>query len=170
MAQSKCRLMTMFVYGTLQKGQPNHALMMNTNNGEAKFIGRGRTTKKYPLVIASEYNIPFLLYKEGHGKNIQGEIYEVDEQMLAKLDELEDHPNFYERELTTIDVTQNGKGDQLSTEKECWCYFLKKYKPRMLDLPYLESYDSKGDHGLKYVERCDRVDVTHRAKNDVYQE
>lgn len=103
-------------------------------------------------------------------QNIQGEIYEVDEQMLAKLDELEDHPNFYERELTTIDVTQNAKGDQLSTQKECWCYFLKKYKPRMLDLPYLESYDSKGDHGLKYVERCDRVDVTHRARDDVYQE
>ena len=35
--------------------------------------------------------------KPGTGHNIRGEIYEVDLQMLGKLDELEDHPNYYER-------------------------------------------------------------------------
>ncbi|XP_046553146.1 gamma-glutamylaminecyclotransferase-like isoform X2 [Haliotis rubra] len=156
MAQSTCKMFTMFVYGTLQKGQPNHAVMSDTKNGVAKYKGRGLTAKKYPLVIASDFNIPFLLFKEGHGKNIQGEIYEVDEQMLATLDELEGHPIFYERDLTPIDVTQSD--NQLSAQTDCWCYFLKKYKPKMLDLPYLDRYDSQGDHGLKYVESEDLSD------------
>ena len=34
--------------------------------------------------------------KAGVGNKIMGEVYEVDEKMLEKLDELEDHPR-YER-------------------------------------------------------------------------
>ena len=32
--------------------------------------------------------------KPGMGNKILGEIYEVDDKMLEKLDELEDHPRF----------------------------------------------------------------------------
>ena len=41
--------------------------------------------------------------KPGTGNKIMGEIYEVDDDMLEKLDELEDHPRFDD----TIDVMEN---------------------------------------------------------------
>ena len=57
-----------FVYGTLKKGQPNHYLIDSPEKGVAHFLGEGRTVEKYPLVIATEYNVPFLLDAAGHGK------------------------------------------------------------------------------------------------------
>ena len=54
------------------------------------------------------YNIPYLMDKPGTGHNIRGEIYEVDLQMLGKLDELEDHPNYYERRPEKV---LKGSGD-----------------------------------------------------------
>ena len=58
----------MFVYGTLLKGQPNHHVLMNANNGLSVFVGKARLTKKYPLVVASAYNVPYLLPLEGTGQ------------------------------------------------------------------------------------------------------
>jgi len=56
-----------FVYGTLKRGEPNHGIIKDTANGHAKFLGFGRTTIPYPLVIATKYNIPFLLKKPNIG-------------------------------------------------------------------------------------------------------
>ena len=66
-----------FVYGTLKRGEPNHATLTNEENGKAIFIGDGRTEKEYPLVIACRHNIPFLLAAEGKGKHIEGEFGEI---------------------------------------------------------------------------------------------
>lgn len=33
-----------------------------------------------------------------------GEVYEVDEKMMSNLDKLEDHPNYYIREIDDIDI------------------------------------------------------------------
>jgi len=57
-----------FVYGTLKRGEPNHGIIKDTANGHAKFLGFGRTTIPYPLLIATKYNIPFLLKKPNTGK------------------------------------------------------------------------------------------------------
>lgn len=61
------QLYQVFVYGTLKTGQPNNHVMHTLANGEAKLIGTGRTVSRYPLVISSQYNIPFLLYRPDHG-------------------------------------------------------------------------------------------------------
>lgn len=61
-------LHSVFVYGTLKKGEPNHHWITSKENGCAKFISKGKTTKKYPLIIASKYNIPFLLHSPGNGE------------------------------------------------------------------------------------------------------
>ena len=45
-------------------------------------------------IFVCRYNIPYLMDKSGTGNKIMGEIYEVDGDMLEKLDELEDHPRF----------------------------------------------------------------------------
>lgn len=42
-----------------------------------------------PLVIATRYNIPFLLDKPGAGNYVAGEIYAVDSRMMGRLDEIE---------------------------------------------------------------------------------
>lgn len=63
----KSPLQRVFVYGTLKRGEPNNSLISNKENGYAKLIGLGKTLLKYPLVIATKYNIPFMLNKPGIG-------------------------------------------------------------------------------------------------------
>ena len=64
-----------FVYGTLKQGEPNHYLLENEGNGVKIFCGKAKSAKRFPLVIASRYNIPFVLDCAGTGFNIQGEVY-----------------------------------------------------------------------------------------------
>ncbi|CAH0717119.1 unnamed protein product, partial [Brenthis ino] len=150
-----CKTMThkVFVYGTLKRNEPNHNWLTNPENGVGTFICEGRTKVKYPLIIGTKYNIPFLLYKPGTGFNVKGEIYEVDETMLEKLDILEDHPNFYIRETDEI-VADKGCCEPETVK--CWVYFLKNFRPELLSKPVLESYSASGDHGLPYLERSKR--------------
>ncbi|CAN7982770.1 unnamed protein product [Ixodes hexagonus] len=139
-----------FVYGTLKTGEPNHGAMRNTENGRAELIGRGRTVNRWPLVIASSFNIPYLLRCEDRGHNVSGEIYGIDEKMLLFLDEFEGHPLYYvrtEEDVEAVDLAGN------SIRQKAWIYFLKSYKEELLNKPYLQDYSSKGDHGLEYVER-----------------
>ena len=56
-----------FVYGTLKQGQPNHHVITQCKEGKYTLLGQGRTVSKWPLVIASHFNIPFLLGIEGEG-------------------------------------------------------------------------------------------------------
>lgn len=91
-----------FVYGTLKTNQPNHDWLTNPHNGSSHLITRAKTNEKYPLLIATRYNIPFLVHLPGIGNKINGEIYEIDQQMLIKLDELEGHPTYYLRQKITI--------------------------------------------------------------------
>lgn len=65
-----------FVYGTLKQNEPNHHWLTNPKNGQSKFIAVGRTRTKYPLIIATKYNIPFLLYKPDIGYHIEGKLIE----------------------------------------------------------------------------------------------
>merc|ERR1712080_159423 len=101
--------------------------LSNPAHGRQEFQMRGVTKQSFPLVIASRYNIPYLIDRPGLGHQVQGEIYSVDDSMLSKLDELEDHPRFdgsypvsvnlisryYRRRHEDI-VTTNGE------ELSCW--------------------------------------------------
>lgn len=58
---------SIFVYGTLKQNQPNHYHLNSTQNGFAVFKSVAKTKAKYPLVISTKYNIPFLLQNEGVG-------------------------------------------------------------------------------------------------------
>ncbi|XP_014245674.1 putative gamma-glutamylcyclotransferase CG2811 isoform X2 [Cimex lectularius] len=133
-----------FVYGTLKTGEPNHHWLTNAENGLSRFLEKGRTKKKYPLVIGTMYNIPFLLDTPGVGHHVEGEIYEVDKKMLLTLDILEDHPNFYKRRKEPVML--------LEREELCWTYFLHKFRPEMLKKEMLVSYNSRGTHNLPYIE------------------
>lgn len=58
-------LFNVFVYGTLKTGEPNHH-WFNKGGGQYKLLCQAQTVEKYPLIIATEYNIPFLLYSPGN--------------------------------------------------------------------------------------------------------
>ena len=57
-----------FLYGSLKIGQPKEYIMKNKENGEAQFISKAITVEKWPLVVESQYGIPFLLGRQGRGK------------------------------------------------------------------------------------------------------
>lgn len=70
--------MNLFVYGTLQNGQPHHSLLKNA----LAFYGRDATIPDYMLVSDDEE--PALVL-DGYSA-VKGEVYDVDEQLLLDLD------------------------------------------------------------------------------------
>lgn len=140
-----------FVYGTLKTGEPNCSVMKDPANGRATLVGTAKTIKKWPLVIASSYNIPYLLHCEGTGHNVCGEVYSVDDEMLAKLDDFESHPKYYVRTEEDVELDQPVGNNK--KQLKAWVYFLKNYREELLQRPYIANYSSKGDHGLEYVPR-----------------
>jgi len=134
-----------FVYGTLKKNEPNHDMYLSTS----KFVTAANSIQKFPLVIASKYNVPFAIDQAGLGNKLKGEIFSVNEATLAELDKLENHPILYERQLLDFEVDDG-------TCQKAWIYLLKKFKAEMLELPFYDCYSSEGSHGLRYVARYER--------------
>ncbi|ELT95426.1 hypothetical protein CAPTEDRAFT_160818 [Capitella teleta] len=128
-----------FIYGTLKKGQPNHPHLCETGHGNIKFIGKAFTEQIFPLIVATKWNLPFLLHKSGHGKIVRGEVYEADSAMVSWLDEFEGHPEVYERDL--ISVVLEGSASQQSLT--CQTYFLKIFPDGLLKKPALDTYTSR---------------------------
>jgi gamma-glutamylaminecyclotransferase len=96
------------VYGTLKRGYGNYYNYLSSS----KFIGKGNTKDKYPLIISG---LPYLINKKGEGYNVQVDVFKVTDSKLNDLDRLEGHPNWYRREQVEIKV----KGVVLN----CWIYF-----------------------------------------------
>lgn len=71
-----------FVYGTLKRGKENHGWMAGQT-----FVGTARTQPCYRLYDLGGY--PGMVADE-NGVSIEGEIWEVDEAGLTRLDILED--------------------------------------------------------------------------------
>jgi gamma-glutamylaminecyclotransferase len=74
-----------FAIGTLKRGFPFHERGL----AAARFLGHFRSVKAYPLVIAGPWFAPMILDEPGVGHRIEGELYEVDDVGLARLDRLE---------------------------------------------------------------------------------
>ncbi len=106
---------TIFVYGTLKRGFPNHGLMLG-----ARYIGDALTVERYPMVVQGKTFSPVIMPEPGTGHRIMGELWEVDAEKLAALDRLESThlPTGYVREI--IEVDQQGR------TVSAWVYF----KPR----------------------------------------
>ncbi|XP_059409139.1 gamma-glutamylaminecyclotransferase C-like [Carassius carassius] len=147
-----------FVYGTLKKGQPNYFRMENTSHGQAEFLARARTVEPYPLVIATKYNIPFLLNRPGTGQRVYGEIYRVDQKMLDFLDRFEGCPERYQRTEIKLEVQDGDSGGENTPKpgsiEEAFVY--SNHEPEWPLNQTYESYDAYGDHGLTYVLPEDR--------------
>jgi gamma-glutamylcyclotransferase (GGCT)/AIG2-like uncharacterized protein YtfP len=89
--------LTLFVYGTLKRGCRNHGTLRG-----AEFAGEAVTEPAYLMVNCGAY--PGLV-RAGNGQagvTVRGELYHVDEELLAKLDRFEDVPNEYVRETIRL--------------------------------------------------------------------
>lgn len=79
------------VYGSLRSGHGNSYLLESAN-----FVGIGET-KQQEFTMRSMGGFP-AVYKGGKNK-IVVEVYEVTPEQLGRLDRLEGHPNWYQREV-----------------------------------------------------------------------
>jgi gamma-glutamylaminecyclotransferase len=108
----------LFVYGTLKKGFPNHDYYLES----AKQLGKYQTIEKYPLVLCGARYVPCMIYSPGDGRHVEGELYEVDDECLNRIDSLEgiQDPDGYSR--TVIRVSSSERINQ--GIKEALAYFM----------------------------------------------
>jgi len=74
-----------FIYGTLKRGFPNDITHMN----DVRLVGRFRSVVAYTLVIGGKWFSPYLIAEPGEGYKVFGEVIEVDDRGLEKLDRME---------------------------------------------------------------------------------
>lgn len=84
------------MYGTLKKGQYFYEKYLG--EGKSIFLGRAIASPDYSLYIDG---MPHMV-KEPTDKPVKGELYEIDDDILAAIDELEAHPLVYKRELIEV--------------------------------------------------------------------
>lgn len=87
-----------FVYGSLKREYHNNRFLI-----ESRFIGE-RLTQDETFVMRSLGGFPGVL-KSFNGSEcaaIKGELYEVDDDTLTRLDMLESNGRFYKRELVRL--------------------------------------------------------------------
>jgi len=105
---------TVFVYGSLLKGLPNHDLLSG-----ARFLGDAITQPEFTMVSFGAF--PGVIH---HGTgNVRGELYHVSPAKLKDLDRLEGNGSFYTRRKMQIGNYQ------------AWIYLLPER--------YLSSYHPK---------------------------
>jgi gamma-glutamylaminecyclotransferase len=88
------RLTTVFVYGTLMLGERNHKLLAGSAS-----LGKAFTEEGFTLHDLGD--CPGMA--RGGLSRVSGEVYEVTPETLSVLDELEGHPDWYERTSIRLD-------------------------------------------------------------------
>jgi gamma-glutamylaminecyclotransferase len=88
-----------FVVGTLKEGFRN----FHINRGQ-RVPGDFVTALPHPLYIAGDRGLPWLLQRPGQGQPVVGQLFRVDDEALASMDELEriDEPGYYERRRISV--------------------------------------------------------------------
>ena len=101
-----------------------HHVLSSAKNGDAQLVGEGVTEHaSFTMVTGTpDCAFSFAIFGDDYGDwctptAIKGEIYDVDDQMLLKLDQLEQHPDRYQRhKLNVQTVASSAKGVQTLVE------------------------------------------------------
>lgn len=83
-----------FVYGTLMKGYKYHMDYL----AQSEFLGKGEITGFALYAVTSSY--PGILPE--CGERVKGEVYEVDQETLKRIDDLEDEGSLYLRKQVEV--------------------------------------------------------------------
>ena len=100
-----------FVYGTLKSGGEIRGL--NQFGDGANIVGKAKTL--YPDYEMSDLGAFPGVFLNGKF-HIEGEVWEVDDEVMEQLDAIEGYPDFYSRQLTH------------TTQGKAWMYFLDPNK------------------------------------------
>ena len=135
----------LFIYGTLKKGFPNHDHYMQS----ARNLGKYQTIEKYPLVLYGERYVPCMLNCPGDGHQVEGELYEVDDECLNRIDALEriQESDGYRRSV--IRVKSNERSNQ--EIKKAFAYLMPPEQVTDRRSRYLKTYGM--DDAQKYTQR-----------------
>lgn len=97
-----------FVYGTLKEGFANYGI-----NGGRRVPGQFRTAVRYPLFILGRKHLPWLVDQPGHGEHVLGQLFQVDDSALQKMDVLEqvDEEGWYSRKQIQVQATDDATMD-----------------------------------------------------------
>ena len=87
---------TLFVYGTLMRGGVRHHIL-----AKQRFLGATITRPHYALFDLGAY--PGLVHREGEGRAVFGELYEVGASLIPLLDRIEGAPSLYRLEPVLIE-------------------------------------------------------------------
>lgn len=99
-----------FVYGSLKRGFRHHDQMAG-----ARFLGEARTARRYTLVVAGDY--PALV--DGGATAVAGELFAVDDPLLAALDAFEEVPELYVRAPLELEGGERVLAYFLPAERAC---------------------------------------------------
>lgn len=86
---------TLFVYGTLMRNRRGHALLAGQ-----QFLGTARTAPGYRMLRRNWYPC---LVEDDRGYAIEGELWQVEDEAMAALDEYEGAADLFERRPLRID-------------------------------------------------------------------
>jgi gamma-glutamylcyclotransferase (GGCT)/AIG2-like uncharacterized protein YtfP len=89
----------LFVYGTLKRGGVRHHLVKDQT-----FLGEARTLPRYVLFDMTDH--PALVHRPADGRSVQGELYRVETNLLAKLDQEEGAPTLFRLEPIALEGEQ----------------------------------------------------------------
>jgi gamma-glutamylaminecyclotransferase len=87
---------TLFVYGSLKRGQRNHGYLVGQ-----EFVTEAQTAPRYRLYVCGGYAC--LVEDLVHGVGVRGEIWLLDEEALRQVDRLEDAPVLYSRRPVVLE-------------------------------------------------------------------
>tara|TARA_B110001452_G_scaffold255835_1_gene248640 strand:- start:3456 stop:3923 length:468 start_codon:yes stop_codon:yes gene_type:complete len=107
-----------FVYGSLLRGLHNHHLL-----AKSKLVAAARTAQPAYVLIDSGHGFPYAVAdararQEDCRVALLGEIYEVDTAVLSRLDELEEHPTWYQRREVEVSAADEPAA-------RAWIYLLE---------------------------------------------
>jgi gamma-glutamylcyclotransferase (GGCT)/AIG2-like uncharacterized protein YtfP len=92
-----------FVYGTLKRGCSNHGFLTGQ-----RYVGDARTTPGFDLYAVADY--PGMVHSSDGTGSVTGEIWEVDDACLRRLDALEGtDQGLYVREPVALEAPFAGE-------------------------------------------------------------
>ncbi|CAN8073813.1 unnamed protein product, partial [Agarophyton chilense] len=133
-----------FVYGTLKRGFANSSKLR-----DATYVGEYRTQTRYPLVVGGPHHSPYLLDLPTRGARVKGELYAVDDAVLAELDRLERVGVNYARARTVVRCCARGAC------VDAFVYLKRNDLARLARLRFLDDYQCR-----RYVPRHLRAAAT----------
>jgi gamma-glutamylaminecyclotransferase len=124
-----------FVYGTLKSGFWNHHLLKG-----CAFFGDAATVPTYKMI---ENGFPVIM-PDPDGKPLAGEIYTVDDETLAQLDQLEREGSSYDRKLINVTLSL-ASGERLPTKAFIYVGREDRFGKAFARVPLYETVNERGE-------------------------